>query len=263
MKLRLVPLALVSACATPSSSTHPVPPTRSAESAECPTERPRGEPADYAAPTDLPDITVAEPAACNRGQAYIRVERIAGARRLGTARIDDGGFREGCMALPADPAEPTDCPVINVNAVLQEAYRELAAQHIDVNGLGMGPCGSSQGDYAAWDLSIGVGKWADAEAAVRAVAGVLARYDLAGYTGVAVRGTPCGVPLLEGEATQSSSTGTNPSRRASASDTWFASSAPHTGSRPSPRSYRIIADAVIVPSPSWRAGASVSTEISK
>ncbi|MDB4960487.1 MAG: hypothetical protein JWP01_486 [Myxococcales bacterium] len=143
---------------------------------------------------DLVGITVAAPLLCERGEAYLRVERAVGSRKLGTGREGSGGFREGCTRLPADPKDGS-CPVIDAGTLLTAATAELRKRNIEIVGQGLGPCGEIKGDYAAWNMSIGVHAWSEAEPAVRVVAELLERYDLAGYTGVAVRGIQCAVLL--------------------------------------------------------------------
>jgi hypothetical protein len=137
---------------------------------------------------------VAAPKICEHGEAYLRIERTVGSRRLGTGRERGGGFRDGCTTLPADPKDGS-CPVIDAGTILLAAAAELGRRNIQIVGQGLGPCGVVQGDYDAWNMSIGVNAWSEAEPAVRIVAELLERYDLAGYTGVAVRGIPCGIPL--------------------------------------------------------------------
>jgi hypothetical protein len=176
--------ALVAGCG--GSPTHPARPDA------CPSDHPLGSIADYAPPA-LPGFVIAKPQLCARDEAYIKIERAAGARRLGIARSSSGGFSEGCMTLPADPADPTECPVISASAILTAAHHELDRRKLGANGTGLGPCGDANGDYAAWNMAAGVIDWKNAEMAVRIVAELLDRYDVSGYVGVAVVGIVCGV----------------------------------------------------------------------
>jgi hypothetical protein len=158
---------------------------------------PRGEPSDYALAggAEIDGARVAAPELCGEGEsAYVALSREAGRRSLATERAAGGGFSMECMELPGDPASDA-CPAINPAAILGEAQRVLGEAGILVNGMGLGPCGDPSGDYAAWRFSLGVVSWADLEAAARAVIDVMARYDVAGTIGVAVRGIAC-VELL-------------------------------------------------------------------
>ena len=194
-----VVLAILGGCgSTPPPAQTPPQPQPSSRSSTAPDERcrqadpaPAGTPEDYAAPA-LAGFVIAPPRACERGRAYIRVERLAGARRLGTARDRGGGFAEGCTKKPAGAA---DCPVINVGVPGHEVYDELVRQGITAGGPGLGPCGDINGDYAAWNMSITVESWHHAELAVRLIAAALDRYDIAGTLGVAVKGPTCEVLL--------------------------------------------------------------------
>jgi hypothetical protein len=154
---------------------------------------PAGSAADYTPPV-LDGFAIAPPRMCERGSAYIRIERLAGKRRLGTARGANGrGFNEGCMQAPVPGS--ADCPVINFFIPGNEAMLELEHHGWPAGGPGMGPCGQIDGDYDAWNMSVEVLSWPHAETAVRAVAAALDRYDAAGVLGVAVKGTDC-VELL-------------------------------------------------------------------
>jgi hypothetical protein len=155
-------------------------------------DRPAGSAADYVAPT-IPGFTISAPLTCaNDHGTYIRIERTKGARKLGTGRGASGGFSEGCTK---PPAAGEDCPVLDWGVPMMEAREALEAQHILVNGIGGGPCADTSGDYAAWNMSIGVASWTQAATALQAVANAMDRYDVEGYMGVAVKGIPCATPL--------------------------------------------------------------------
>jgi hypothetical protein len=85
--------------------------------------------------------------------------------------------------------------VLDWGVPMMEAREALEAQHILVNGIGGGPCADTSGDYAAWNMSIGVASWTQAATALQAVADAMDRYDVEGYMGVAVKGIPCATPL--------------------------------------------------------------------
>lgn len=93
------------------------------------------------------------------------------------------------------PATAADCPVINVVVPGKEVHDALEREGFPSGGPGLGPCGDIQGEYAAWNMSITVLSWQQAEHAVRLVAAALDRYDIAGPIGVAVKGATCAVLL--------------------------------------------------------------------
>lgn len=151
-------------------------------------DRPKGTQDDYVPPT-LAGFTIAAPVTCEGDHgAYIRIERSSGARKLGIGRAQGGGFAEGCTS---EPKSDDDCPVLNWGVPMMAANQALAARGIMVNGIGGGPCADIQGDYAAWNMSIGVTSWAQAATALQVVADEMNRYDVAGYLGVAVKGVQC------------------------------------------------------------------------
>jgi hypothetical protein len=127
---------------------------------------------------ELPGFAIAAPAACSNDQAYIRIERLAGTRELGTAS------REGCM----ESARFATCSKLNIGAVLELVRTELVREHFTRPSLGATPCG---GDPDAWRATIDVHDWNNVDRLITKVAEVFDRYDLKGYVGVAVSGTPC------------------------------------------------------------------------
>lgn len=148
-----------------------------------------GTPADFTPPALGEGFVVSAPQVCPHDEAYIRIERTIGARQIGKARNRGGGFDEGCMKLPADAAE---CPVVNAAPLFAAAGAKLQAANVKgAGGSGLGPCGDIQGDYDAWNFSVGVVSWRDAATAVGAVAEQLAAHDVRGYLGVAIRAIPC------------------------------------------------------------------------
>lgn len=151
-------------------------------------DRPFGSAADYTPPV-IAGFKISAPVTCEHG-AYIRIERAAGARRLGTARSEAGGFDEGCREAPATDG---DCPVLNYTVPLMAAVAAIRARGLDVNGIGGGPCADLAGDYSTWNISVGVTSWTNVATAVTLVAAELDRYDVAGYVGVAVHGESCAV----------------------------------------------------------------------
>lgn len=155
-------------------------------------ETPRGAPSQYTLVSGgaIGSVAVSPPVFCEKERAYIRLEKAQGARRLGTARSPSGGFREGCLDLPGDPADLSQCPVLNFRPLLKAAFDELKERGVSVNGIGVGPCGVI-GDYEELNESVGVVGWEDADAAVQLVAELLERYAVKGYVGVMVVGIRC------------------------------------------------------------------------
>ena len=155
-------------------------------------DRPAGSAADYVPPT-LAGFKISPPVTCTGDHgSYIRIERTSGARKLGTGRGSGGGFSEGCTKPPASGEE---CPVLNWGVPMMAAKDALESKGISVNGIGGGPCADIAGDYAAWNMSIGVVSWTQAAAALQTVADAMDHYDVEGYMGVAVKGIPCATPL--------------------------------------------------------------------
>lgn len=133
-------------------------------------------------------VRVAAPLICEQEWAYIRVERLTGTRRLGTAQLPDGGFQEGCTTFPKAAGDSSQCPVIDHKVLLNSAFKQLRSEGVALNGNGLGPCGNSEGGYDAWNMAIGVVHWKDAQLAVERLAAMLNSYDLKGFVGVAVKG---------------------------------------------------------------------------
>ena len=167
------------------------PPARSTDSCAGHDDRPKGSPSDYV-PPELPGFVIASPVTCEHERgAYIRIQRTTGARKLGIARQSSGGFGEGCME---PPASSDDCPILNWGVPVMAAEKAMRARGLMVNGIGAGPCADIYGDFAAWNMSIGVTAWSEAATVLQLVAAEMDRYDVAGYLGVAVRGISCAVP---------------------------------------------------------------------
>jgi len=152
----------------------------------CKDEAPRGNPDDYKR-AERSGFEISKPMPCAAGEAYIRIEHTIGRRTIGMAR----GKRDGCLKLPRDPADATECPVIHPQAILVEASAQLARLRIETKGVGLGPCGDIDGDYAALNLSAGVASWKDAATLEQIITDLLARYDIDGYVGASVRGHAC------------------------------------------------------------------------
>lgn len=194
-----VVLVAIAACGSsappaPARPEPPPPPYTADLAARCARhdDKPAGSPSDYTAPA-LEGFTIGKPQSCPRSTASIRVERREGRRRFGKGHSRPGaGFDEGCMTAPTDPSQ---CPVINVTVPAGEVMRELERHGYPVGGPGLGPCGDIAGDYDAWQVSVEVLSWQQAEIAVRLVAEALDRYDIAGSIDVAVIGATCAVAL--------------------------------------------------------------------
>lgn len=183
--VRFAAFATFAACATAPAPSPGSGPVRSA-STGCKGEGPLGEPEQFTLRA-VPGFTISEPVICKAG-AYIRVERLSGSHKLGTARVGDGGFREGCMDL----SNPAACPTINYSAVVREVARELHAEGVESGGEGAGPCAPDlAAGYSGWNMSTGVHAWSDTDRLVAKIAEVMDRYDIAGYLGASVYTIPC------------------------------------------------------------------------
>jgi hypothetical protein len=148
---------------------------------------PIGDPSQFTMRT-LPGFRIADPLMCHGTDAYIRIERLAGSRELGIARIQGGGFGEGCT----DPAKFATCAKLNVGAVLSLVQANLAAEHVEAWGNGAGPCARDlSAGYDGWNFAIGVHDWKDLDRLVVKMTEVFDRYDIKGYVGVAVYSIVC------------------------------------------------------------------------
>jgi len=165
----------------------PRPPARAATESSCRAQPPLGDPSQSTL-RSAAGFTISPPQSCPDG-SYIRIERATGTRRLGTARVGEGGFAEGCMDL-ADPAACKD--VINPAALLRQAGLELQSEHIETAGLGAGPCASDMnGDYSTWNFATGVHDWKNADRLIAKITELMDRYDVRGYVGASVYTIPC------------------------------------------------------------------------
>jgi len=190
MGYRLLVLVLVIGCGNPA----PVASPRAEPGPTCKSREPLGTIDDFVRP-ERSGFEVAKPRSCGKGEGYIRIERTIGTRSLGTGQGTGGGFDQGCTSLPADPSDQAACPVINPAAILMAAYTELEHRHIEVNGVGLGPCGDVNGPYATWNMAAMVTDWKHATTLVLVISDLLERYDVAGFVGAGVRGVPCVIPL--------------------------------------------------------------------
>lgn len=150
----------------------------------CAPQPPLGTP-DLFTRRQRPGFAISEPQTCARG-SYIRIERLAGSRKLATERLPNGGFGVGCMDL-------TTCTgAVNVGAFLQQVGVELHREHVEAAGTGAGPCAPDlNAGYDGWNFATGVHDWKDADALVGKIAELMDRYDLAGYVGASIYALPC------------------------------------------------------------------------
>src|SRR5580704_6430215 len=133
--MRMVLLALIACGGT--AATTPAPTSAALRANDDCGLRAPAPPPGYS-PPEIVGIAVAKPQVCDHG-AYMRIERAAGARKIGTRRTSQG-FNEGCDAFPTDPHDATECPVISYRPFLNALAAELRAQGIEINGIGGGPC---------------------------------------------------------------------------------------------------------------------------
>ena len=181
----LIGLAALASCGGPSS------PSRTPADS-CPETGPDGDVAELRTPTGegtrftAPQVV---PGVGDSAGGFIRVAGVEGGRRT-------YGFGcEQCMTLP-DPASD-DCPVIEAGTLAKAAWDLLEARGVTgLNGIGLGVGGTlADSDPQLWHFGLGVGRWADADAAIAAVAEVLDLYGVSTAMGVSVRGMSCVVLL--------------------------------------------------------------------
>lgn len=135
-------------------------------------------------------IKIDEPKACEDG-SYIRVYG-GGKRRI---VMGQDGKARGCERAPLEGAPESECPEIFADAFGRDVIARLDGRGVKVTGLGLGACGVLSGDYDAWNLSVSVADWAQADLAVTAVSEELHRWGAGHHFGVTVRGIPCATPL--------------------------------------------------------------------
>jgi hypothetical protein len=177
---------VIAACGGAPSQPEPArQPAAAHAAASCAYQPPTGD-ASLQTVHELPGFTIAAPQTCSHDQAYIRIERLAGSRELGIAS-DGRGFYEGCM----EPAKFMSCSKLNVGAVLELVRSELVGENFVRPSVGGGPCTDVGGDYDGWKFAVGVHDWKNVDPLITKVAEVFDRYDLKGYVGVSVYGTPC------------------------------------------------------------------------
>jgi len=161
--------------------------------AACSDDGPKGSREQFA---NKGNAKIDEPKSCE-GATYIRVHG-AGSRRF---VMGEGGEPRGCTQAPLDSAPATDCPELFADAFGRDVTSRLADRGVQTTGLGLGACGEvKQGDYDAWNFSVSVADWAQADLAVTAVSEELSRWGAGGHFGVTVKGIPCATPLAEGSA---------------------------------------------------------------
>jgi hypothetical protein len=177
-------LFLAAACA---SSPEPEPEERPPG---CGQDGPRGTPAEF---DNTAGARVDPPRGCGEGYergAYIRVYG-SGVRKIvmGRPAVDTA-----CHEPPPEGAPAEVCPEVFADAFARAVTARMGASGVKSIGYGLGVCGDFSGDYDAWNLSVAVDDWKDADAAVAAVHAELARWGVGNHFGVSVRGIPCIVP---------------------------------------------------------------------
>lgn len=135
-------------------------------------------------------MKVDPPKACAE-ETYIRVYG-SGKRRF---VMGENGAPRGCTQAPLMSAPETECPELFADAFGRDVTTRLESRGIKATGLGLGACGDMNGDYDAWNVSISVADWAQADAAVTAVYEEMVRWGAGHHFGVTVRGIPCATPL--------------------------------------------------------------------
>lgn len=145
------------------------------------------------APAGTPDmfknpggVKVDPPKTCDGG-TYIRVFG-SGKRKLVMAQE---GKPRGCERAPLEGAPETDCPEIFADALGRDVTARLDSRGVKVTGMGLGACGAPEGDFDAWNFSISVPDWAQADLAVTAVSEELHRWGAGHHFGVTVSAIPC------------------------------------------------------------------------
>ena len=132
-------------------------------------------------------IKVDPPKTCDGG-AYIRVYG-SGKRTLVMAQ--DGKPR-GCESAPREGAPETDCPEIFADAFGRDVVARLKNRGVGAIGMGLGACGTAGAtDFDAWNYSVTVADWAQADLAVTAVSEELHRWGAGHHFGVSVSAVPC------------------------------------------------------------------------
>lgn len=123
------------------------------------------------------DVEVDAPEFCE-GDAFIAMDRAGGRARLS-------------MGTDSCEPEPAECERIGAERMLTDAMDRLQAEGIHAHTVGLGACGEIQGDYQAWNYSVSVNRWEDADRAVEVVAELMHEYDVSGHSGVTVRRLAC------------------------------------------------------------------------
>ncbi|WNG32534.1 hypothetical protein F0U61_02120 [Archangium violaceum] len=133
-----------------------------------------------------------EPLECSKGSngmdkgAYIRIHGH------GTRRIVMTNAAGEQTCVPPRGAKSDVCPEVPAHEVADEIKKRLQARGIVVNGIGEGVCAQPLGDDdEAWDYSVGITDWKDADAAVSIVDGVLREWGIGDYFGISVWGMSC------------------------------------------------------------------------
>jgi hypothetical protein len=117
-----------------------------------------------------------EPVTCAREPgAFIRVH--------GRGRRPIGFANAACKAAGC----------ITIEEIGRAVGAHMHARGITAGGIGEGVCGDTRGDYDAWNISIAVNDWKDADVAIEVIDEELRAHDAGPYFGVSVRAEVCSV----------------------------------------------------------------------
>ncbi len=175
------------------TSCRSVPPPPMGDAQDCEWVKPEGEPAQFTlAAQSIHGVAVAAPLECKWGSQYIKLTG-SGTRQLMLAQ-EMPESKDSCRQIPKTDDK---CPQIQVDFFVAAAWHRLSDAGIYTSGAGRGPCGDVEGDYDAWNFSIGISDWSRADEAVQIVAEEMEAWKIGNHVGVAVRNAFCGTPATE------------------------------------------------------------------
>lgn len=183
----LVPLSMgLTSCRT-------VAPPPVGDEDDCEWVKPEGDPSAFTlAGSESDGVSIAAPLECKWGSQYIEL-RGSGTRQLMLAQE----MPEGAEKCRQPPKGPDKCPQIQVDFFVASVWHKLSDAGIYTLGAGRGPCGDVEGDYDAWNYSVGISDWSRADEAAQIVAAEMARWGIGNQVGLAVRNAFCGTPATE------------------------------------------------------------------
>jgi hypothetical protein len=97
-----------------------------------------------------------------------------------------------CVGRP-DRTDP--CNQVPLQALGEDIVQVLRNRGIQVNGLGLGACGTAGPPFQGWNFGIGVSDWKDVDQAIQITVDRMRAWDYGGTFGVSVRPIACGVEL--------------------------------------------------------------------